>query len=340
MSVRTPSHSIRSVRIARVLAVDDDPAALDLIQQCLAPEGYDMYFAKTGEQAMAQLDRDPPQVVVCDLQMPGLGGPDLIRRIRTHPAGALITIIVMSETRDLDAVIHALTAGANETVIKPFDSFELRMRVHSALAQKRLIDDLADAETILESLARAVESRDVHLGNHVERLQLYALHYGKHLKLNGEDLRALCRGATLHDLGKIAIPDSILLAPRKLTQEEWVIMRSHPVRGEELCRPMRTMATTLPIIRSHHERWDGSGYPDALKAEAIPKLARYFQILDVFDALTNKRPYRPSLAWNEAIDQLKVEEAKGWYQLGLVDAWKATLEANPYLLRILETRAS
>ncbi len=327
---------MRFQRTWRGLAVDDEPAVLDLIQQCLAPEGYDMRFAICAEDALAMLDKDPPDVVLSDVNLPGMSGIDLIRRIRQHPAGQLLTVIVISGNRDIDVLLEALSAGANETLTKPFDATELRIRVHTALAQKRLIDDLADAETILESLARAVESRDANLGNHCERLRLYALHFGKMLKLGQEELRALCRGSILHDLGKVAIPDAILLAPRKLTPDEWMIMRTHPVRGEELCKPLRTVGSTLPIIRSHHERWDGSGYPDGLKAEAIPKLARYFQILDVFDALTNKRPYRTSMTWREAILQLKAEEAKGWYQLGLVDQWKETLEASPHLRRLLE----
>lgn len=324
----------------RVLVLDPQDEVRHTIQQCLAPDGYSMHFARSLDEAIALMDREPPDLLLTSLALDGIGGADLLHRLRQHSAGQLITIIAMIEQHELDPVLDALAAGANETMYKPFDQNELRVRVHTALAQKQLVNDLATAETILDSLAHAVESRDPHLGNHCERLRLYALHFGKTLKLTQDELRSLCRGAILHDLGKVAIPDSILLAPRKLTNDEWTVMRTHTLKGEEVCKPLRTMGTTLPIIRSHHERWDGSGYPDGLKGEQIPRLARYFQILDVFDALTNRRPYREPLSWRSAVGVLKTEEARGWYQPGLVDQWGQTLEQNPHLWRILEVQCA
>jgi putative two-component system response regulator len=325
-------------RCWKVLAVDDERQNLDLIRECLSPEGYDLRTAFSGEEALELLERDPPDVILADLMLPGINGVELIHRIRQHESGRLLTVIMMTASRDPAFLHEAFSAGANEMLSKPFDLMELRIRVRSALTQKRMIDHLEDSDAVFEAIGRAVEAKDPTTGDHCDRLLVYAVHLGKTLKLGYEDLESLRRGAVLHDIGKVAIPDEILLAPRKLTPAEWEIMKSHAVKGADLCRNLRTARTTLPIIRHHHERWDGSGYPDGLRGEAIPKLARVFQTVDIFDALTSKRPYKPALTTTAALKQLELEEKQQRIEPGMVEAWMKTLQREPYLLRAIQSR--
>ena len=171
---------------------------------------------------------------------------------------------------------------------------------------------LDETEEIVFALARAVEQRDAQTGGHCERLAFISVALGIALGLDRVSLLALYRGGYLHDVGKVGIPDSILFKPGKLTAEEWVTMRSHSVRGEEICRHLKSLSAVLPIIRHHHERWDGSGYPDGLRGDQIPLLARVLQIADIYDALTSARPYKPAYTPAEAIDIMRMETARSW----------------------------
>jgi putative two-component system response regulator len=175
-----------------------------------------------------------------------------------------------------------------------------------------------ETEAILFALALAVEQRDQQTSGHCQRLALISVALGYHLGMRGADLETLYRGGFLHDVGKVGIPDSILLKPGKLTADEWVVMRSHPGRGEEICRPMKSLAPVLPIIRHHHERWDGFGYPDGLRGEQIPIHARVLQIADIYDALISARPYKPAYTPDEALELLKQEADSGWRDPELV----------------------
>jgi putative two-component system response regulator len=171
---------------------------------------------------------------------------------------------------------------------------------------------IGEAEEILFSLAVAVEQRDRHTALHCERLAWIGVALGIAMGLARSSLAALYRGAYLHDIGKVGIPDSILFKPGKLTAEEWVVMRSHAARGEEICRPMKSLAPVLPIIRHHHERWDGSGYPDGLRGEQIPLLARVLQIADIYDSLTSPRPYKPAFSDAQSLSIIEQETGQGW----------------------------
>jgi putative two-component system response regulator len=186
------------------------------------------------------------------------------------------------------------------------------------LRNKTLIDSLEEAETILFALAQSVEQRDRHTGYHCQRLAAYSMTLGRMLGLPPTDIRSLHRGGYLHDIGKISIPDSILFKPGSLTDEEWEIMRQHTTMGENICKPMKSLAGVLPIIRNHHERWDGSGYPDRLRGEDIPLLARILQIADIYDALTSARPYKEAFSHEQAINIMKEEAKRGWRDRRLV----------------------
>jgi putative two-component system response regulator len=186
-----------------------------------------------------------------------------------------------------------------------------------------------DQEGILFALAEAVEQRDHHIAGHCQRLAFVAVTLGIAMGLERSNLVALYRGGYLHDVGKVGIPDSILFKPAKLTSEEWTVMRSHSTRGEEICRHLRSMTDVLPIIRHHHERWDGSGYPDGLRGEEIPLLARVLQIADIYDALTSPRPYKPAYTPAEALRTLEEETGSGWRDPALVELF---LRIHPAVL--------
>ena len=176
-----------------------------------------------------------------------------------------------------------------------------------------------ETEAILFSLAEAVEQRDCHTARHCERLAFMAVALGMAMQLERGSLLALYRGGYLHDIGKVGIPDSILFKPDRLNKQEWVVMRSHPVRGEEICRHLKSMSPVVPIIRHHHERWDGGGYPDGLRERQIPLLARVLQIADIYDALTSPRPYKPAYTAEKALAIIEEETGRGWRDPEIVE---------------------
>jgi putative two-component system response regulator len=229
-----------------------------------------------------------------------------------------LQIFVLSESDSLDAEVGAIEAGANEFLVAPLRDRALRARVQSNLRHKEMVDSLDDSETVLFTLAKSVEDRDPDLSQHCQRLSIMAAAMGVALQLPAHDIFTLQRGGYLHDIGKISIPDRILFKPGPLTPDEWETMKSHTVRGENICSGIKSLAPVLPIIRSHHERWDGLGYPDGLRGEQIPLLARILQLADIYDALTTVRPYKAAFTPEEALSIIMEETGKGWRDPHLV----------------------
>jgi putative two-component system response regulator len=226
----------------------------------------------------------------------------------------LIPVVMITGLSDREDRIRGIEAGADDFLNKPVFPEELFARVHSLLKIKDYTDELENAESVLCTLGLSVESRDPYTEGHCERLARYASHLGEHLGLDWECQVALKRGGYLHDLGKIAVPDEILKKGTNLTAEEWRIMKRHPLIGENICKPLHSLRMVLPIIRHHHEHWDGTGYPDRLSREAIPLLARVLQVVDVYDALRTARPYKP-VHNHEDAQRIMMQEA----ELGLWD---------------------
>jgi putative two-component system response regulator len=206
-----------------------------------------------------------------------------------------------------------MESGADGYLGGPLHPELFRMRVRSMLRHKAIVDRMEESETILMALAQAVEHRDNITARHCDRLAALCVAVGMGLQLPAHQLLALHRGGYLHDIGKIGIPDSILFKKGSLTEAEWAIMRTHSIKGEEICRPMKCLRSVLPIIRSHHERWDGSGYPDGLKGEEIPLLARILQLVDIYDALTSPRSYKAALIPSDALRIMQEETDRGWH---------------------------
>lgn len=313
----------------RVLVVDDEPAHRTLQKAILVPPKYEVAEAGNGRIALERLENESFDVVLLDKLMPGMDGDEVCRRIRGELNEPMLPIIMVTGCGTGTDLSASLSAGADDFVRKPYNSAELIARVDSAVHRKRLTDQLDSAESMLFALARMVEAKDTHTGDHCSRLACNAVLFGQALGLAPEELLALRRAGVLHDIGKLGIPDSILLKPTELTPDEWRVMNQHPAIGAKLCSGLRSMKFTLPIIRSHHERWDGSGYPDGLKGDEIPYLARVFQLVDIHDALFHARSYKPALSRGEIIDILEREARRGWRDPDLTAAFLDILRTRP-----------
>jgi putative two-component system response regulator len=250
--------------------------------------------------------------------MPGMSGVELCREIKARGCTRLTPVILVTGSNDRSHRMEGLEAGADDFLSKPVDLQELRTRVRSLLRVKQLTDDLESTEAIITMIGHIVEARDPYTEGHCQRLAEYATALGLAVRLDSADLDTLNRGAVLHDIGKIALPDTVLLKPGRLDAEELALMREHPVVGDNLCRTVRSLERVRPIVRSHHERQDGRGYPDRLTGDEIPLLAQIVAVVDVFDALTTNRPYRKEMTVTAAYDIMLAEAASGWCPLKLV----------------------
>jgi putative two-component system response regulator len=308
-----------SVR-ARVLVVDDEIVNRTLLKTVLAPLGYEIVEAEDGEAALARVAEKLPDLILLDVLMPRLNGYEVCKALKGDPRTRLVPIVMLTGLGQVDDKIKAADLGADEFITKPFHVAELTTRVRSLLSLKFFTDELEHASTVLESVALVVEGRDHYTGNHCRRLAEYGQRVGRELRVSEDDLKILQLGGVFHDLGKIAISDAVLNKPGKLTPEEWDLMRKHPLTGFELCQSMKTMGRVLPLIRNHHEKLDGSGYPDGLKGGEIPLLVRITSVVDVYDALATKRSYKDSLPREKCLSILREEAAKGWWDREVVEA--------------------
>ena len=313
-------------RVPRILVVDDQPSIAGLMSQLLSMRGYDVVTAVSAEQAEAEVRRQLPDLILSDVMMPGRSGYDFCRSLKENPATRLIPFVLITGLTDSSDKVRGIEAGADDFLNKPVLAEELIARVKSLLRLKEFTDELENVDSVLCTLGLIVEGRDPYTEGHCERLSVRAADLGRHLGLDEDSLVALKRGGYLHDLGKIAVPDEILKKGSDLTPEEWVIMKLHPVTGENICRPLRSLHLVLPIIRHHHEHTDGSGYPDGLTGSEIPALPRILQVVDVYDALRTARSYKPALTHEQAAQTMRDEAARGLWDAELVTEYFSMLE--------------
>ena len=311
-----------------VLIVDDIAGNARLIASLLAPDGHAVRAAPDGAEALQLIRADPPDLVLMDVMMPQMDGFEACRAIKQDRSTRLIPVVLVTSLDDTASRIRGIEAGADDFISKPFNAPELRARVRSLLRIKGYTDELDSAESVIVSLALTIEARDSTTDGHCQRLAQYAFALGQRLGLNEDDLSALARGGYLHDVGKIGIPDAVLLKRGPLTPEEYALIKQHPVVGERLCGELRSLRKVRPIVRHHHERLDGSGYPDGLRGDAIPLLAQIMGIVDVFDALTSDRPYRAALPIASAVEELRSEVTRGWRRAGLVATFLDQVECR------------
>ncbi len=260
--------------------------------------------------------------------MPRLTGFEVCRRVKADPATRLVPVVLVTGLSQSQDRVRGIECGADDFLSKPVVKEELLARVRSLLRLKHFTDELENAETVLFSLALSIEAKDPYTGGHCDRLSKYSVALGERVGLREELCVALRRAGVVHDIGKLAVPEHILLKPGPLTPEEWIVMKQHPILGERICSPLKSFRHVLPIIRHHHEKLDGTGYPDGLRGEKIPLTARILTTVDTYDALTTDRPYRQALSNEEALATLRAEVARGWWDRSLVDELEGLLASS------------
>ena len=296
-----------------ILVADDQPSNRELLEELLTTQGFTVITACDGASVLEVLARVQVDLVLLDVMMPHLNGFEVCERIKNNPETYLIPVVLITALCDKQDRIEGIKVGADDFLTRPVDRTELLARVRSLLTLKHRTDELERAESVLFSLARSIEGKDPYTHGHCERLSDYSASLGEHLGLAEDDITALRRAGIVHDIGKVAVPDAILLKPSRLNEEEWKLIKEHPAVGERICAPLKSFRLVLPIIRHHHEKLDGTGYPDGLRGEAIPITARVLQIVDVYDALTTERPYKKAFTIVDALQTMKEEVAKGWW---------------------------
>jgi cyclic di-GMP phosphodiesterase len=306
---------------ASILIADDDETSARFLKRLLSREGHHISIVGNGEDVLRTCATNPPDLVLVDLVAPRGHGFDVCRKLKEQISTRLIPVVIVTSQADRQDRLDGINAGADDFVGKPFDAAELHARIRSLVRLKRYTDELESAEAVILGLGATIEARDPSTRGHCQRLSAYATALGRSLGLDESDLAALNRGGFLHDIGKIAVPDSVLLKGGKLDPDESRVMREHPIVGDALCAGLRSLHTVRPIVRHHHERLDGTGYPDGLRNADVPLLAQIVGIVDVFDALTTERPYRAAQSRDVAFEILVDEAQKGWRDRALVDAF-------------------
>lgn len=299
--------------------MDDLSQNRELLREWLESEGHEVSTASDGEEALALAFASPPDLVIMDVTMPRLDGFTACRRLKQDERTHLVPVLLVTALQAREDRIQGIAAGCDDFITKPVDEAQLLARVRSALRTKALIDDLERAENVMVSLANALEAKDSYTRGHSDRVARYAERLGHAAGLDDAACRDLRRAGLLHDIGKIGVPLSYLQKPGKLTTEEYELVKQHAVIGFEICRPLTTMASILSLIRGHHERLDGGGYPDGLRGDDVTLAMRCLSVADVFDALTSDRAYRKALPRPSALRVLREEASVGMWDQRLVD---------------------
>ena len=304
-----------------ILVVEDEPHIREVLSGLLGALGYRLLMAASAEQALDALNVVSPDLVLTDVHLGAMSGIELCARLKADPRYELMPVVILTAVGDLEARVAGLAAGADDFFTKPVEFVELRTRLAALLRVKLLLGQLERAEAVITTLALTIEARDPYTLGHCDRLSRYAVALGEALGLDQDMVRALRLGGYLHDLGKISVPDGILLKPGPLDPIEQERIRAHPGAGSDLVLGLRSMELVRPIMRHHHEKWDGSGYPDGLKGEAIPLGARIISVVDVFDALHTERPYKAALSRSDAVSLLIRETDAGYWDPKVVETF-------------------
>jgi putative two-component system response regulator len=318
-----PSRERRSV-----LVVDDDVNVQSFFVRLLTAEGYSVDVAADGLSALATIASHPPDVVLLDVSIPGLDGFDVCRRLRGEASTRLMPIIFITGLHAREQRIEGLAAGADDFLTKPVDTQELLARVRSLVRMKHYTDDLDSATSIIMTLATMIEARDGHSEGHCHRMANYATSLGRALNLSDVDLQVLHRGGFLHDIGMLAIPDRMLRKSGPLDPDEFERVKSHTIIGDALCSQLRSLHAVIPIVRHHHERLDGSGYPDGLQGDQIPLVAQIMGVIDVYEAITRQRAYQLAKPVDEAIVELRRHAERGWRRHYLVETFVSLIRSG------------
>jgi putative two-component system response regulator len=296
----------------RILLVDDDPRNLKLLGAQIAPLGYELLTATSGEEALEVVHGTDVDLVILDIMMPGMNGFETCRRIKSTEATRQLPVILLTALDDSDSRLKGIDSGADDFISKPANKEELFARTRSLVRIKKMNRSLVSLENALISLANAVEAKDNYTLGHTQRVSTLAVALGANMGLEDRDLQALRLGGILHDVGKIGVPEEILNKPGPLSDEEWKLMKSHAEIGYNICMPlMESIGPALDVIRHHHEKLDGSSYPDGLQGNDISRMARIMAAVDCYDAMITDRPYRAGMDRGKALGILKEEVTRG-----------------------------
>lgn len=337
MQLKEQSKKASNLTRPKVLVVDDMETNRKLLGYVLKATEFQLVEASHGMQAVEILQDKEIDLVLLDVMMPGIDGFETCRLIREQLQLTLLPVLMLTSLGSSEDVAKGVAAGADGYFTKPFNSVELVTRVKTEIQRKRLTERVVGAETALFSVARMVEARDGYSDDHCDRLAHAGVVFGQTLGLGQDDLDVLHQGGLLHDIGKLGVPDAILSKKGKLDADEWKIMQQHTLIGEALCSPLRTMQRAADLARHHHERWNGSGYPDGLQGEEIPLVVRVFQIVDVFDALSSERPYKPAFSMEKVMEIMAQEAAHGWWDPQLMEKFLHLLRTQAEVLQLPDT---
>ena len=312
----------------KILVVDDQPENINLIKKYFTRHPYDISSALDGNSALELVKENPPDLILLDVMMPGIDGFEVCKILKNDPKTRLIPIIMVTSLDRAENRIKGIEVGVDDFLSKPVNFPELKTRVASLLKVKHYTDQLEQAEEVIFSLALAVEAKDKYTLNHCKRMVNHSTQLAKYIDLSEDSVETVRRGSYLHDIGKIAIPDRILLKPGPLESNEFDQIKKHPLIGERICQPLRTLRHVLPIVRSHHERYNGQGYPDGLSKSNIPITAQIVGLIDCYDALTSNRPYRTAMSSIESISVIKNETEEGLWETKLTSSFIELVESN------------
>jgi putative two-component system response regulator len=314
--------------VPKVLIVDDNETNVELICMHLKPFNYQIQKAYDGDQALQMVAKDEPDLILLDLMMPRISGYEVCQRLKSDPKTALIPIIIITALRELDDKIKAMDLGADDFLIKPFNKIELLTRIRSLLRMKQLYDELDHSESVVFALAETLEAKDIYTRGHSERVSKYSVILARELGLSVEEIEIIKKGALLHDIGKIGVKDTVLNKIDKLTPEEIAHIRTHPARGFEICKTLKSFKKFLPIIRWHHERIDGKGHPDGLTGDQLTVAAKICSVADAFDAMTSNRPYRKGISPQQAANIFEREMTTGQWEPEIVKIFIALVRRS------------
>lgn len=313
------------MKLSKILIVDDLRENIDLIKTFFINNSYNLISATSGEEAINIINQDPPDLILLDIIMPGMDGFEVCDILKKNPKTRNIPIVMVTGMHDQKSKQKGISLGVDDFVTKPIEMFELKSRVASLLRIKEYTDQLELAEKIMFDIALSVEAKDPNSKGRCTRLANYGSLLAEKIGLNENEIRAVRRGGVLHDIGKLTIQDNILLKPGPLSTDEYKIIQTHPGAGEHICKPLKTLEDVLPVIRSHQERFDGSGYPDGLKGDEIPLTAQIIAISECYDALRTNRPYRKALSSVQAMNVLNQETQKGKWDPDLIGQFREVL---------------
>ncbi|RJQ41380.1 MAG: response regulator [Nitrospiraceae bacterium] len=304
---------------ASILIADDLDVHLELMEAIFEKEGCHVLTAHNADEALQLLEKSSPDMAILDVMMPGMSGYDLCKKLKEKSGARFFPVILVTSLAELEDKIAGIEAGADDFITKPFKSIELTTKVRSLLKFRKLQEELDHSESVILTLAVALESKDPYTKGHSERVGKLSAEFAAFIGLPEKEQGFVKKAGALHDIGKIGIGDSILYKKGSLTRTELRLVEQHAVIGENICKPLYSLSVILPAIRHHHERWDGSGFPEGLKKDGIPFMARILSIVDAFDAMVSERPYRGPASIEEAIRRMEEEKDSGQWDPALLE---------------------